>query len=204
MSKKWTESQLEKIYIYHPELRLVPLMKIDDVVVEFLKIHEVEARPPKNTSRRDGAIAGAITGMAGADVGGDAFLIQGQNKQTQLQEWTSWKQWSLSHKDFAEFKNKLNADAIAKNTEIEKKLYSPEFIEKWEVKLKKDEEEAVIRKRQEKVKQEEQDTKEFQRFIGFFLIFFVGIAILIGIQSSKDNSQNNSSRSQEVETWMFK
>ena len=204
MSKKWTESQLEKIYIYHPELRLVPLMKIDDVVVEFLKIHEVDARPPNNTSRRDGAIAGAITGMAGADVGGDAFLIQGQNKQTQLQEWTSWKQWSLSHKDFAEFKNKLNADAIAKNTEIEKKLYAPEFIEKWETKLKKDEEEAVIRKRQEKVKQEEQDTKEFQRFIGFFLIFFVGIAILIGIQSNKDNSQNNSSRSQEVETWMFK
>ena len=204
MSKKWTESQLEKIYIYHPELRLVPLMKIDDVVVEFLKIHEVEARPPKNTSRRDGAIAGAITGMAGADVGGDAFLIQGQNKQTQLQEWTSWKQWSLSHKDFTEFKNKLNADAISKNAEIEKKLYAPEFVERWETKLKKDEEEAVIRKRQEKVKQEEQDTKEFQRFIGFFLIFFVGIAILIGIQSSKDNSQNNSSRSQEVETWMFK
>ena len=50
-------------------------------VVEFLKLHDVEARPPKNTSRRDGAIAGAITGMAGADVGGDAFLIQGQSKQ---------------------------------------------------------------------------------------------------------------------------
>ena len=45
-----------------------------------MKLHDVEARPPKNTSRRDGAIAGAITGMAGADVGGDAFLIQGQSK----------------------------------------------------------------------------------------------------------------------------
>ena len=32
MSKKWTESQLNKIYTYHPELRLLPLMKIDDVV----------------------------------------------------------------------------------------------------------------------------------------------------------------------------
>jgi len=204
MSKKWTESQLEKIYIYHPELRLVPLMKIDDVVVEFLKIHEVEARPPKNTSRRDGAIAGAITGMAGADVGGDAFLIQGQNKQTQLQEWTSWKQWSLSHKDFAEFKNKLNADAIAKNTEIEKKLYSPEFIEKWEVKLKKDEEEELIRERQEKAKQEEQNTKETRIFFGFFLIIFLGLAILRGIESNKDNSQKNISRSQDVKTLMFK
>ena len=199
MSKKWTESQLNRIYTYNPELRLVPLMKIDDVVVEFLKIHEVEARPPKDTSKRDGAIAGAITGMAGADVGGDAFLIQGQNKQTQLQEWTSWKQWSLSHKDFAEFKNKLNAEAIAKNTEIEKKLYAPEFIEKWEVKLKKDEEEAIIRKRKEKAKEEQQNTNEFLRFIGFFVIFFVGIAFITGIQNNKNNYQNNSSRSFEVE-----
>ena len=60
--------------------------------------------PPKN-SRAGGAIAGAITGALGPDVGGDAFLIQGQNKQTNLQEWTSWKQWALSHKDFPEFKN---------------------------------------------------------------------------------------------------
>ena len=200
MSKKWTESQLEKIYIYHPELRLVPLMKIDDVVVEFLKIHEVEARPPKNTSRRDGAIAGAITGMAGADVGGDAFLIQGQNKQTQLQEWTSWKQWSLSHKDFAEFKNKLNADAISKNAEIEKKLYAPEFVEKWERKLKKDEEEAIIRKQKEKAKEEQQHTNEVLRFFGFFVLFFVGIAFIAGIQNNKNNYQNNSSSFPMVET----
>ena len=179
-------------------------MKIDDVVVEFLKIHEVEARPPKNTSRRDGAIAGAITGMAGADVGGDAFLIQGQNKQTQLQEWTSWKQWSLSHKDFAEFKNKLNADAISKNAEIEKKLYAPEFVDKWERKLKKDEEEELIRERQEKAKQEEQNKKDTRILFVFFLITFLGLAILSRIESNKDNSPNNISRSQEVETWMFK
>ena len=199
MSKKWTESQLNRIYTHNPELRLVPLMKIDDVVVEFLKIHEVEARPPKDTSKRDGAIAGAITGMAGADVGGDAFLIQGQNKQTQLQEWTSWKQWSLSHKDFAEFKNKLNAEAIAKNAEIEKKLYAPEFIEKWEVKLKKDEEEAILKKRKEKAKEEQQNTNEFLRFIGFFVIFFIGIAFVAGIQNNKNKYQNNSSRFQEFE-----
>ena len=199
MSKKWTEFQLNKIYTFHPELRLVPLMKIDDVVVEFLKIHEVEARPPKDTSKRDGAIAGAITGMAGADVGGDTFLIQGQNKQTQLQEWTSWKQWSLSHKDFQEFKNKLNAEAITENTEIEKKLYAPEFIEKWEAKLKKDEEEGIIRKRKEKAKQEQQDTNEILRFIGFFVLFFAGIAFIASIQSNKGNYQNNSSRSEVVE-----
>ena len=137
--------------------------------------------------------------MAGADVGGDAFLIQGQNKQTQLQEWTSWKQWSLSHKDFAEFKNKLNAEAIAKNTEIEKRLYAPEFIEKWEVKLKKDEEEAIIRKRKEKVKQEQQDTNEFLRFFGFFVFFLVAVGIYAGIKDNQNDYNYKSSRSHEVE-----
>ena len=200
MSKKWTETELNKIYTYNPELRLLPLMKIDDVVIEFLKIHEVEARPPKDTSKRDGAIAGAITGLAGADVGGDSFLIQGQNKQSQLQEWTSWKQWSLSHKDFAEFKNKLNAEAIAKNAEIEKKLYAPEFIEKWEVKLKKDEEEAVIRKRKEKAKEEQQNTNEFLRFFGFFVFFLIAWGIYSGIKDNQNNNKFNSSRSQVVET----
>ena len=85
------KNELTRILRDHPELKKVPVMPIDQVVVEFLKLHDVEARPPKNTSRRDGAIAVAITGMAGADVGGDAFFIQGQAKQTQLQEWTSWK-----------------------------------------------------------------------------------------------------------------
>ncbi len=91
MTKEWKQSELTRIYRDNPELKKVPLVGLDVIVVEFLKLHDVEARPPKNTSRRDGAIAGAITGMAGADVGGDAFLIQGQAKQTQLQEWTSWK-----------------------------------------------------------------------------------------------------------------
>ena len=199
MSKKWTEFQLNKIYTYHPELRLVPLMKLDDVVVEFLKIHEVEARPPKNTSRRDGAIAGAITGMAGADVGGDAFLIKGQNKQTQLQEWTSWKQWSLSHKDFTEFKNKLNAEAIAKNTEIEKKLYAPEFVEKWESKLKKEEEEAIIKKRKEKANEEQQHTNEVLRFFGFFVVLLIFLRVYAGIKDNQNNYNYKSSRSHEVE-----
>ena len=77
MYKKWTQSELTRIYRDHPELKKVPVMPIDEIVVEFLKLHDVEARPPKNSSRWDGAIAGAITGAFGTEVGGDAFLIQG-------------------------------------------------------------------------------------------------------------------------------
>ena len=146
MTKKWKQSELNRIYRDNPELKKVALVGLDEIVVEFLKLHDVEARPPKNTSRRDGAIAGAITGMAGADVGGDAFLIQGQAKQTQLQEWTSWKQWTLSHKDFPEFKNKFNGEAEAKNKEIDEKLVEPGFVKKWEAYFKKVNEEENLRK----------------------------------------------------------
>ena len=146
MTKKWKQSELNRIYRDNPELKKVALVGLDEIVVEFLKLHDVEARPPKNTSRRDGAIAGAITGMAGADVGGDAFLIQGQAKQTQLQEWTSWKQWTLSHKDFPEFKNKFNGEAEAKNKEIDEKLVEPAFVKKWESYFKKVNEEESLRK----------------------------------------------------------
>ena len=146
MTKKWKQSELNRIYRDNPELKKVPLVGLDVIVVEFLKLHDVEARPPKNTSRRDGAIAGAITGMAGADVGGDAFLIQGQAKQTALQEWTSWKQWALSHNDFPEFKNKFNGEAEAKNKAIDEKLVEPAFVEKWEAHFKKVYEEESVRK----------------------------------------------------------
>ena len=146
MTKEWKQSELKRIYRDNPELKKVPLVGLDVIVVEFLKLHDVEARPPKNTSRRDGAIAGAITGMAGADVGGDAFLIQGQAKQTQQQEWTSWKQWALSHNDFPEFKQKFNGEAEAKNKEIDEKLAEPAFVEKWEAYFKKVNDEESIRK----------------------------------------------------------
>ena len=50
MGKKWTQSELTRIYRDHPELKKVPVIPIDEIVVEFLKLHDVEARPPKNTS----------------------------------------------------------------------------------------------------------------------------------------------------------
>ena len=146
MTKEWPESQLNEIYRDNHELRKGPIVGLDVIVVEFLNLHDVETRLPKNTSKRDGAIAVAITGMAGADIGGDAFLIQGQAKQTQLQEWTSWKQWALSYNSFPEFKKKFNGEAEAKNKEIDEKLVEPAFVEKWEAYFKKAYEEESVRK----------------------------------------------------------
>ena len=117
----FTQSQIKIIQEKRPDLRFQSTPSLDDLIIEFLRKYDVNVKPPKNTNRRDGAIAGAITGMAGADVGGDAFLIQGQNKQTQIQEWTQWKQWALDHKDFEGFKkNRIEENKIFNKTILEK------------------------------------------------------------------------------------
>ena len=70
----------------------------------------------RTNKRGDAAIAAAITGAFGADVGGDAFIVSGQNKQTQVQEWTQWKQWALDHKDFPAYKE-VAIEKIRKHNE---------------------------------------------------------------------------------------
>ena len=186
MVKKWTEAELNRIYEVHPELRLSKVLSVDEIVIEFLKIHEVDARPPKNRSRIDGAISGAITGFAGADVGGDSFLIQGQNKQTKLQEWTSWKQWALNHKDFEEFKKKANTKANEKNKEIEKKLYEPNFVEKWKNLFNKE------KKIWEKQQKRERDTMKYT-FVGLFS--FILLATFFGISESERIKEEEEAKS---------
>jgi len=179
MDKKWKQSELNRIYRDHPELKPLPVKNLDIVVIEFLKLHEVEVMPPKN-SRAGGAIAGAITGAFGPDVGGDAFLIQGQNKQTKLQEWTSWKQWALSHKDFPEFKKKLTGRAVEKNEEIERNLYEPEFVKKWTAYFKEYE-----------AKEYERKTKENKsRSVSLFILLAIFVGV-IGIAPELERNFGN-------------
>ena len=182
MTKKWKQSELNRIYRDHPELKPVPIKSLDTVVIEFLKIHDVEVMPPKN-SRAGGAIAGAITGAFGPDVGGDAFLIQGQNKQTNLQEWTSWKQWALSHKDFPEFKKKLTGGAVDKNEENERKLYEPEFVKKWTAYFKEYEAKEYERKTKE--------NKSRNVSLLALLVIFVGVIGAANSPELKRYFENN-------------
>ena len=122
---EYTEELIRFIQSKDKRYKLLQVPTLDDVVVAFLRKYEVFVQPPKNTNRRDGAIAGAITGMAGADVGGDAFLISGQNKQTKLQEWTSWKQWALDHKEFEAFRKENIEKPKAHNENIFASLEDP-------------------------------------------------------------------------------
>ena len=62
-----------------------------------------------------------------ADVGGDAFMISGQKKQTAVIEWTIWKQWSLNHKDFDALKaEKIDKMELLKS--VDEILQKPELF----------------------------------------------------------------------------
>ena len=116
----YSEDQLNYIALKKPEYKLEPVPLLDFVIVKFLEKYEVYVRPASSSKRtaRDvgsSAIAGAIGGIAGADVAGDAFIIKGQEKQTAVQEWTQWKQWALDHKDFEAFRAEHIDKAKAKN-----------------------------------------------------------------------------------------
>jgi len=84
---KYTEEQIEYIQRKKPGFYLKPVPSLDAVIVEFFKKYEVYVQPFSSKSRNAGgnAVAGAVTGMLGADVGGDAFMIAGQNKQIKVQ-----------------------------------------------------------------------------------------------------------------------
>ena len=122
---KYSNSQLNIIYDKRPDLIQKPEPTLNDAIVAFLKKYEVFVTPPKGNRVIDGAITGAVTGMAGADVGGDMAIIQGQNKQTKLQEWTTWKQWALDHKDFEAFKGDKIDMPKAHNSKILESLKDP-------------------------------------------------------------------------------
>ena len=126
---EYTNNQLKYIR-EERELDVLLIPSLDEVIVEFLKKFEVFVKPISSGKRNIGesAMSGAIGGMLGADVGGDAFMISGQKKQTAVQEWTQWKQWSLDHKDFESFRSekidkvKAHNERILSDPKIQKDL----------------------------------------------------------------------------------
>ena len=116
---EYTNNQLKYIR-EERELDVLLIPSLDEVIVEFLKKFEVFVKPISSGKRNIGesAMSGAIGGMLGADVGGDAFMISGQKKQTAVQEWTQWKQWTLDHKDFESFRSEKIDKVKAHNEKI--------------------------------------------------------------------------------------
>ena len=189
----FTQSQIKIIQEKRPDLRFQSTPSLDDLIIEFLREYDVNVKPPKNTNRRDGAIAGAITGMAGADVGGDAFLIQGQNKQTQIQEWTQWKQWALDHKDFEGFK---------KNRIEENKIFNKTILEKINSDSLKEELEKIIKPNPIFDISDQFAYRVF--LIGFLVIFGSMIFFLMESREKEEISTIKKSESLEIKMVNYK
>ena len=138
--RSYTKAELEIIGKERPDLIELPKTPLDSIIVEFLKNYDVFVSPvtSKTNKRGEAAIAGAITGAFGPDVGGDAFIVSGQNKQTQVQEWTQWKQWALDHKDFPAYKEKALEKIRKHNENVALQLAKKEVQDEIENLLKKD------------------------------------------------------------------
>ena len=174
---KYSERQLDLILDKYPKFIKKRTPTLNDAIVAFLKKYEVYVTPPKGNRAIDGAITGAVTGLAGADVGGDMAMIQGQSKQTKLQEWTSWKQWALDHKEFPKFQTDFFNEVDEYNKNIDKKLEDPE-----------------VQKELDKLFTEEAKMKRIFNILFAILIpSLVGGIVFISTFQSYNNEQNQSS-----------
>ena len=117
--------------------------------------------------------------MAGADVGGDMAMIQGQNKQTKIQEWTSWKQWALDHKDFEAFKAERIDEPKAHNLKVLEKLKDPKVQKELEPLMEKF------------VKREAIYFNQLLIFLAVTLGIFLGFKLIGGIDNYLENKRSN-------------
>lgn len=100
----------QEVEHHFPELTIKNLPAIDDLVMLFLAEHDVHVTPPGGRDVAGDAFRGAITGAMGAEVGGLMHIEKNQRATAKQQEWTSWKQWALSHADWKSFKQTKTQD----------------------------------------------------------------------------------------------
>lgn len=72
-----------------------------------------------------------VGGLAGPFAIGMQQGLRAQEKAAAAQEWTSWKQWTLSHVDFPVFKEMHIGPSRNHNNEVDKRLSDPVFVGKW-------------------------------------------------------------------------
>ena len=103
-----------------------PFPNPDQLVVLFLREHDVDARPPAGTKTGD-AISGAFFGAVGPAASFAGSHLRQQEKIAAMQEWTSWKQWALGHADWPAFKEKVKQDYDNNQKVIDEAVNRPGF-----------------------------------------------------------------------------
>ena len=149
-----------------PRVETTPAL--DKIVCEFLKEHDVHVVPVASNiqpSRLTNAALSAIDPYAAA---GNTALTQ-QKKAAALQEWTSWKQWALSHQDFPAFKDKA----------IEWARTSEARQQKW---IKDNEErikEAAARAEEQRLTEEKHGRRMLLSFFGVACVIVIAGQLVV-------------------------
>ena len=102
-----------------------------------------------------------------------------------MQEWTSWKQWALDHKDFESFKFEIIDKAKQHNEDVKNKLEDP--------KVKKDLETLLREKKIEAEKEDEEFMNIMRIIVGTFIFLLVGYTAFLTYEESKESSISESS-----------
>jgi hypothetical protein len=124
---EYTESQKRRIYNILPWLRIAEIDN-DALVVEFLKSHDISMAPVNTKKISPSRLTNAAMGAIGpAAVYMNADITQQKNVAA-AQEWTSWKQWAMAHRDWPSFKEKKIKEAEEHNTKVQNYLESEEGI----------------------------------------------------------------------------
>jgi hypothetical protein len=92
----------------YPELHFDPRPTIDELVVVFLRQHDVFVKPVGSNINASPIMSGVMGGLGGPMAVGMNQALTAQAKGVALQEWTSWKQWTLNHDDWPEFSAKVD------------------------------------------------------------------------------------------------
>ena len=191
---EYTEQQLRFIQEKRPEQKLEPVPTLDYVIVEFLKKYEVFVQPVTSKTKRTGEniATGTLMGAAGLDVGLDAAQLSGQNKQTQIQEWTQWKQWALDHKDFEAFRVEMIDKPKEKNKSVEEKLKDPNLQKELE----------PILEELEKHNQKEGMDNAFTWLLTLGVAVVVIVVPLVVMMSDDNSSFNPTNKTEKIKKYI--
>ena len=110
-----------------PELRFDPQPTIDAMVVVFLRQHDVFVTPVGSNINASPVMSGVMGGLAGPMAVGMNQALTAQVKGAALQEWTSWKQWTLSHAEWPEFKAKFDSEYQSSIDRVNLRLSEPDI-----------------------------------------------------------------------------
>jgi len=110
-----------------PELRFDPQPTIDAMVVVFLRQHDVFVTPVGSNINASPVMSGVMGGLAGPMAVGMNQALTAQVKGAALQEWTSWKQWTLSHADWPKFKAKFDSEYQSSIDRVNLRLSEPDI-----------------------------------------------------------------------------